>query len=396
MLATTTLYTAAGVATRQARSARFDDAVTGGGRTITRVDLLRGGVVIAPNLPIRGDGHVTVDGTAEIRRTLAVTVVDETGLLTPRKAVDPLAPYGNELAVSAGFIWPDGTSELVSLGVFRVTKAQTHRQAVDIVGADRAVVIRDASHEQPYVIPAGTNLITAGAPPAGALFTLLDTKFPGLTYRVTSSTFTVPLTVYEEGNRAGNPMANAMDLAAKGGLEVFFDAEGVVVIRLVPNLVTDPIAWTYAPGTASIKLAAENTLDVDDAGNVAVVTGEGTGLTVPIRSVAAITDPANPLYPGSSTTIGIGRRPVFVTSPLILSQAQCDIAAAALLRRIAGGSEIATLTAAPHPAHDAGDIVTITDPIFNGGSADAVLSRFTMPISLRGTVTYATLARRSA
>lgn len=396
MLATTTAYSAAGAATRQARSVRFDLAVIEGGRTTSRVDVLRGGVTIASNLPIAGDGSVTIDGTAEIRRTLSLTVTDDTGLLTPRKAADNLAPYGNELAVSTGFVWPDGTSELISLGIFRITKALTHRQTVTLSGSDRAIVIREAGHEQPYVIAAGTSLITGGSPPGGAIYNLINSKLPGLTYRVTPSSFTLPLTVYEEGNRNGNPMANAMELAAMGGLEVFFDAEGIFVIRPVPSPTVDPVAWIYAPGPSSIKLSAENAMDVEGAANVVVFTGEGTGLTNPLRSVAVVTDTTNPLYPGSSTVAGIGRRPKFITSPLAISQAQCDAAAAAELRRLAGGGEVATFTAAGHPAHEAGDVVMITDPIFDSGSASAVLSRWAIPITLRGAVTYQTAGRRSS
>lgn len=377
----------------EGRSSRFDVAVVEGGPAFFSIDVQRAGLTLAEGLPFLDDAKVNVDGDAAIRRTFSGTVVDDTGLLTPRTSGDALSPYGSELVARVGFRFVDGSIETLPVGVFRITSAEpVGHGKIKIAAKDRAIVVQESRFEAPYVVPAGKRVVEPGVGgPGGAVVELIASRYPGLTYEAdTSVTTTLPLTVFEEGDRSGDPWKCARQLAASAGMEVFFSPRGNVIIRKVPDPGSTPAVWTYGgQGEAEIKLGATNRLTAEEARNIAIVTGENSG-AAPVRAVVEVTDPTSPLYPAS-----FGRRPVFLASPMITTIDQAVAAAQALLIRRAGGSEQASITAAPHPAHEAGDVVRLIDEKLAGGSAYAVLSSFSLPLTLRDAVTYETLARRS-
>lgn len=379
----------------EGRSSRFDIAVTAGGPAFFRVDVQRAGIVLAENIPVLPDAMVNVDETAAIRRTFTGTIVDRDGDLTPRVAGDALAPYGSELICRCGFRFVDGSEETVPVGVFRIETAEpVSRGQINIAAKDRAIVVQEGRFEAPWVIAAGTRIVepgSGGVGVKGAIYDIINSRYPGLTYEAdTSITTTLPLTVFEEGDRSGDPWKNCQDIAAAAGLEVFFNARGNVVIRRIPDPSRDPAVWTYGgQGEAEIKLRAANRLTSEDARNVAVVSGENSG-AAPVRATVEITDPTSPLYPPA-----FGRRPVFMVSSFITDAGQATAAAQGLLLRKAGGAEQLTITAAPHPAHEGGDVVRCIDDKLAGGQAFAVLSAFSLPLSLRSSITYRTRARRS-
>jgi hypothetical protein len=374
----------------QARSAAFDTAVRYGGRpvlevAVQRVNVTTGAVTIVhPDVPVIGLPSVSVDETAASRRSLTITVGDDDGTLAPVVAADALSPYGNELRVRAGFLLDDGTTELLPMGVFRITTSNADgRGSITLTCRDRSEVVKEARWEVPYVISGTPAVHTAVA-------ALVLSRFPGLTVMADPSLNTVPLTVYQEGSKSGDPWANAQQLAQADGMEVFFTADGDLRIRKVvdPTLI-DPV-WTYQPGEGELYMASDLELDASGAKNVAIVTGEGTQVSAPVRGVAEITDTSSPLHPNN-----LGRRPVFLSSPLVTTQGQADSAAEALLLRSAGGSEHLRITAAPHPAHEAGDVVVATNPEL-GLSTTTVLAKFAMPLYLSGPVEFDTRARRAA
>lgn len=375
---------------RTPRSSAFDAAVRFGGTVSYRVDVQRVNLVTGEQTTVVADvklanaASVHVDTSAASRRSLRCMIADPLGDLAPVVASDPLAPYGNELVVTSGFSWPDGSFERVPVGVFRIVDSEAAGNGqVSLTCLDRSVVIAENRFEVPYAIPAGTNLV-------GAIQALLTSRYPGITFSVTSTARTVPLTVFQEGSHSGDPWRNAADLAAADGYEVFFDAAGVVVIRPVPDPTATAPVWTYAPGPDSLLIGSTSAMNAEGAANIAVVTGEGSGVGVPIRARVAITDPTSPLNP---TTFG--PRPVFLASPLITTQAQADDAAAALLQRHAGGSERLRFRAAPHPAHEGGDVVRVVNADL-GLDVNVVLASFDLPVTLSAEVEYVTSARRSA
>jgi len=358
--------------------------VVTGAPTVVLADAQRGGDTLATDLPVMSGSTITVDQTAAVRRTCRVTLQVEDTALVPKTAADPLAPFGSELVIRSGFELPDGTIETVPVGVFRIEDTQsTSSGKIEIAGSDRSIVVAAARFEEPYTIASGTNVITA-------IESLINSRMIGLTYQATTSALTVPLTVYEEGDRSGDPWTNARDLAAAAGLEVFFDADGTVVIRPVPDPTVDPVVWMFTPGESSLVIETSDRFNSRDVRNVAVASGEGTEISPPVRATAEITDPDNPIYPAGP----FGRRPVFFVSQLITDVTQAQQAADGLLLRSAGGSEIAEFSAAPHPALDGGDVVQLQDPLL-AIDTYTVLDRFQFDPVLHSPIQFTTTARRA-
>jgi hypothetical protein len=378
-----------GVAT--ARSARFDDAVVNGGIAVTQAFVQRGGVILVDDVGLLPGARITMDATAQVRRTMTAEVADEDGTLTPLLASDSLAPYGSELVVRVGYRYTDGDVEVVPVGVFRLERTGGDTTGVvSLTGYDRSKVVSEARFEVPYVIATGTNLATA-------VEELIDSRYPGLTYVMSPTTKTVPLTVYEEGDHSGgDPFRNAAELALSDGMELFVDAEGRVVMRPVPDPTTAEVVWEFTPGPEQLLISATNELDAELARNVAVVKGEGSGVPTPVRGTAEISDPASPIYASGP----FGRRPVFLVTPLIgnnpaTAQAEADAAAEALLQRRAGGSEALAFTAVPNPAHEPGDVTRVA-PTALPVDVNVVLESWTLDPLLLTATDYRTSARRSS
>lgn len=366
------------------RSSRFDDAVKGKIRAtyVTRVDAYRGGALKLANVPVQS-GTVTLDLSAPSRRSVALEVIDDTGLLTPRLPTDPLNCFGSELVVSCGWDYHDGTTELLPQGVFRITRSvPTQARTIEISGLDRSEPVAAALHERPFVIAGGTNL-------GVAVRNLIESRLAGLTYDFVGTASTVPLTVYQEGDTNGDPWQNAMDLAAADGKELFFGANGEVVMRLRPDPSQAAPVWDYSPGPDSIRLGVANAHEITGVHNVWVAIAEGTGAALGSAS-AEVTDLTSPIHPGV-----IGRRPKFLRSQAITSAAQTQAAADGMKRADAGASERATFSAVPHPAHEPGDVVRLVDPSL-GLDASVVLAAWTLDLRFGQASTFTTLGRRSA
>lgn len=382
----------------QLRSAAFDAAVVVGGRVIqdVRVTTMVNNVAttILPGLQPLPGSQVKIDRRSNIRRTLDLSLADPTGLLIPRKATDTLAPYGNEIAVRLGFSYIDGSTETVPVGVFRIEDINTDETGIiKITGRDRGAVIEQALFEAPYSLPVGQNLGTA-------IFNMLQSRFNGtLPSQFTPTSAVTPPTaiVYLEGTLTGNPWQNAIDLATAAGFELFFDAAGVCVFRPIPNPVAANTVWTYAPGLNALVLGEQDALTSKEVYNVVVVAGEGgpigaAGSAVnPIRSTVAVTDPLSPIFPSGA----FGRRPYCIQDPTITTQAAADATAAALLLRYAGSGEVIGFNAAPHPAHEPGDVIRLQEPTTLGLDAYLVLDSWELELGLHKDANYATTGRRS-
>lgn len=366
----------------QSRSAAFDAAVIAGGRpTVTGV-VSRFGVVQASGLPILG-GQVMVDGGADIRRTMSCYLGDSNGTLS-RQLSTTLSPFGNELALSAGFV---GVAATVPLGVFRIDDVQAESDgSVSVGGSDRASVIAEAKFESPYVVPVGTNV-------AEAIRLLLVSRYPGtLPMNLAVTPVTVPATlVLQEGAQAGDPWRVARTLAAAVGYELFIDAGGTAVLRPVPNPAALPTDWVYQPGAGSLLLRVTNRVSSKGVKNVAVVTGESSSITTPVRATAEVTDAASPIYPSGA----FGRRPDFSLTPIVSAVGEAQAAANARLLQIAGSGERLSFEAVPHPAHDAGDVVRITEASM-GIDDLALLQSFSIDLGLTRSTQYETSGRRAA
>jgi hypothetical protein len=377
------------------RTKAFDNAVINGGSPVVRADIqqvnISSGAVSSTlkDIPLLPGAAVTLDTTAPTLRKLRASSVDPGDLsLTPTNPNAPLAPYLSELLLYSGFDYNDGSPpELLPCGVFRLEDVTPDTTgAIPLIGSDRSVVVAGAKFEVPYVIAAGTNLATA-------IHDIIDSRYPGLTYNLAGTGQLVPLTVYQENT---DPWASAIALAAAGGMVLYFDATGTVVLRAYPDPTSLPPVWEYLAGDENLTTAATNRLVTlapvggKAAANVAVVTASGTGIAVPLRGEAEITNPLSPIYPGA-----FGRRPVFLNTSSITTQGDCDAAALALLLQNAGGSEQLSWSAAPHPALEGYDVVTVDLMADLGVIPTVAIQSFTFVADLTAPQTFVSVAARN-
>ncbi len=384
-----------------ARSDRFDQAVRYGsaafGATpIARVDAYRGGGLVAGDIPIDASGStITVDEDASSWRTAEIVALAFEDFLVPRTPADALSPYGTDLFVQSGYRFSDGIEELVPVGVFRLlTAVPTRLGTIVLRGYDYSTVVARARFERPQAFPRGYSR-------SRAISDIIQERTfyagpPGhvvLTYSTVDDT-TLPLTIFEEGERYGTPWKACMDMADAAGQQVYFGPEGpfpTAILRLVPSLEFISPVWTFEAGEGSTLIDLKVEQDTTIGYNVFVVTGESADLAAAglpsVRASAEITDATSPIYPGT-----YGRVPTFLASSFIRTTAQAQQVANANLPRKAGGTQRLTITGFPNPCHDGGDVVYARDPML-GIDSDWIVSRFSFKLSLKDPVDYACRAR---
>lgn len=380
------------------RTAAFDLACRTGGTVVTTIDAYRGGVKVASDIPWTKPSSVTVDESASAWRTCEITVADMNRNLIPKTPQAALAPYGTDLFIRTGFRYPNGTVEQVPMGVFRVLLARpTRKGLISLLGYDYSRVVARARFEVPKAFPRGYSraqaisdlirerTINAGPPDHEVLeFSVSDDS-------------TLPITVFEEGERYGDPWKACMDMADAAGQQVFFQPTGpypVALIRPAPDLLTSPVVWRFDETTVTTKMDMKPEQDTQTGYNVYVVTGESSELAstgvVPVRASAEVTDPSSPIYPDV-----YGRVPTFLASSFIKTTEQAQAVANANLPLKAGGSEKLVITGFAHPAFEAGDVVYAKDTVL-GIDSDWIVSRFSIDLSLQDPANYTCRAKRVA
>lgn len=327
------------------------------------------------------DGTVTLDQTAAVRGRCDVTIVDDGTLgLVPDSASSLLAPYGNEITLSRGVMFSDGTTELVSLGVFGIREAEITDEAgslmVRLTGLDRAQRLVEARFEEPYQVTSGTNVKTAIESVLGAAM--------ALTTDLTATDLTTPTTlIAQEGD---DRWAFAQSMATAVSMRLYFDGDGVLV--LAPDALSTPVL-TIAEGEAGVLIQASRRWTREGAFNRVIATGENTGETAPVRGVATDDNPLSPTYYFGS----FGRVPRFYSSPLLATDDQAAAAAQTILNRQLGTTESVSFGALVLPQLEPGDTVRITRER-SGINEDHLIDSLTLPLSATGTMTGATRARQ--
>jgi hypothetical protein len=333
-----------------------------------RVDVLRDGAVIETLTTVTA-GNVTLDSAAASRGRLDATIIDPAGTLTPTDAEDLLAPYGNELQAYRGVTYPDASTELVSLGVFRIDTldVQDTPEGLElrVGGLDRSARVIDARFETATQIAAGTNV-------ASAISTLIAGAGLAVTELFDTTSHTTPLVNAEAG---GERWQLCQQLATDAGLDLYFDGDGNLRLAAA-SLATDTPVAELAEGAGGVLLNAGRGWNRERAYNAVFATGERTGDTPPPSGSAVDDNPLSPTYYYGR----FGRVPRFYASPLLTTSAQCADAARSILNRELGTTQQVSFGALVNPALEPGDVVTITRD--RAGISEAhVIDSLTIPLA---------------
>ncbi|MGH9251578.1 MAG: DUF5047 domain-containing protein, partial [Acidimicrobiales bacterium] len=221
-------------------------------------------------------GSLTVARQA-IRRSGAITLFDSDSSLLPLLASSPVAPYGAELLISHGLVYPDGTEELVPQGRFRITGVSVRHPTLTLTVSDRAWIVRRARLETPLTIPAGT-LYT------DAIRTLLTTTYPQIVLHVVDSDDLTPTIVLED---QADPWDEAQKMAIAIGYELYFDRIGECRLEPAPDPAASEPVWSYDDAStefiprgdehwSNLATGMEIDWDTEDAYNAVIATGENT------------------------------------------------------------------------------------------------------------------------
>lgn len=363
-------------------TARFLDAVRYPHTFVTRVDVLRARIPINEGVPTVG-GTVDLDRTAEIRGRCQLTLGGEAGRI-PTGAFDALTPFGNEVQIYRGVLFPDGP-ELVSLGIFGIGSIKVDDLAgtVEVGGFDRAQLVKDADFESTYTVAAGTNY-------GSAIQSLVDAGVPGLTYRFAPVDAVTPLLVFDADTDGGR-WAAAQQMAASCGCDLYFDGDGALVLAPVPDVLGSP-AIELHDGPGGVVVSASKVWDRAPGYNavIAYSSNPTPGVTPP-RAVARDLDPASPTYYYGD----FGRKPRRYSSTFITTQAQAQTAADAILRQTLGVAQTIELSISTNPALEPGDIASVRRTTLGLDEADVIDSE-KINLDAAGVMTLGVRARQVA
>jgi hypothetical protein len=328
---------------------RFRDAVFYSHTIATRCEVLTNNRIVH-ELAINS-GNVDIDVANAIRRSMSASLVDPTGELVPSDVYSLLAPRGNEIRLWRGFQYPDGTTEMASLGIFGISNVDVADYGegleIQVNGYDRSRSLRRSRFLTAYVIPAGTNVTTA-------IEGILRIRTPWLSYRLDPTDYTTPRLVLGIDDETKDPLDACIQLANSAGMEFYIDSDGEGRLTDRPDYYNTSIDWRYEEGDLSTILGINRTWDDEKTYNHVVVTGESSTGSI-VRAEAMDTDPSSPTYYRGR----FGDVVYFFSSKFITTLAQAKAVASLLLRRVLGTSELVRFPAIVNPAHDVGDLVAI-------------------------------------
>lgn len=327
----------------QPSSARFGDSVVYGGDVVTRCNIVdKSSHYVVQSLDIVG-GSVSIDGNRKVRRQCALTLQDPSGELVPDTAEAMLQPYsGYMLKLYRGISWRDGTEEIYPLGTFMpfTPRVSDKGDSLEITldGYDRSKIITRTRWTQPYVIASGTNT-------AVAVKDLLESRMPGLRYNLEPTNTTVPLTVL--GTEAENdPWEDAVRIANADGMELYIDANDIVVLRTIPDPTSDQVVYTFEDDERCTVTEFKRENDANQMYTGVIVYSEGSEVVAPIRVEVWRAD----------TDLRI---PYFFPTALITTVEQAIATGTSILRRVGYSEFSVQITAVPDPRFEAGDIIRV-------------------------------------
>lgn len=318
---------------------------------------------------------VTTDRSAANRRTCTATLASPNLTVIPQDESSPLAPFGAELQLYAGWIDPasqspylipaTGLPELIPLGVFPILDTDPDDSGQDInmtlTGSDRSWAISQRGFLSIYTVVAGTA-------PETAIQAILQNQYPGLPALNMSPTgFQLPVMNFDAG---ADPWAACLTIATAAGCELYFDANGYPVGKPTPDPTQTVITWAYrvdGTGNAAPSLVSRAMTRRGISNNFIIsATGSqnttvGSGAATPVSASAQDNNPASATFVGGP----FGNVPTFISSSLISSVDQCQAAANNALTLSLGSADVLTVTAAPAPMFAVDDVITVEDTRLN-------------------------------
>lgn len=325
-------------------------------------------------------GAVTLDGDADVRATLDLTVAERWPTTLDYLH---LTPYGAEVFITRGVELGNGSIQRAPLGYFRlsgVDQDDAPTGPLTLTGTDRMKGIVDARLEVPaQFLPTATY--------GTVVSTLVAAVYPGavIQWDDTTNTTAIGRSIVAEEDR----YKALLDVVQSAGKIAYFDYRGVLVIK-DPPATTTPV-WDVSAGAEGVLVSLGRGLSRDGIYNAVIATGEALDDSPPVRGAAYDLDATSPTYWNGP----FGKVPRFYSSPLLTTTGQCDAAAASLLAQGVGLPYSVDFTQIPNPALEPFDPVRVIYPIDLEATPHQkeethVLDQIVVPLGVDGAMTATT------
>jgi hypothetical protein len=300
-------------------------------------------------------GQLSIDDS-DRHRVCDLEVVDDPvtsngETLVPEEAFDILNREETLIRIKMGIVYPDGTEELCTVGTFIIW---------DNIITDAGPSVRmDFQLHDLSALVSMTRVPRAKS--FGSIFggshvqnaiALLQDAMPGIKMDVRMA---IPGFVDQVSVDAGDdPWQKASSWIEAVGGEMYFDPEGVCVIRSVPDYDVLPTSWEYIDDEESQVYSLQRRVNRQDSFNAVVVTSPGA--RVGASGFYAVFQDTDAQYPITTTDV---IRPRVVNDANVISQNQAIQLAAALMRKNGGIAEYVNLQCTPHPCFEVGDVIYV-------------------------------------
>lgn len=330
------------------------------GRVVSSADIYLGPTLLLADAPVT-EASITMDLDSDIVRSASITMVDLDNSGSGRASGDNII-FGNldvfrvEILLKCGYVLPDGSTELVSLGRYMIWEAsrqyeQGESLAVEMYDLSKYLdmydLVKPYDASKVYARDAIQHLVTEAMPYATSV--TFDSRLQNVLLPAG--------TVYD---------ANALDavvaIADAMGGQFSFDTSGLPVVKPQPSIITtddfSKARFTVTCGETGNILSLHAGVSRDSVYNaVAIYGGASEGRPQPFGEVFD-------LHPGSRTFWGgpFGKRILKLQRPELLTGAECYAAAAAKLKELTSAVRPLDIGILPNPALGPGDVIKVVFP----------------------------------
>ena len=360
----------------------LDETLAGSARITTTVVFLTGPAA-GQSLPVI-DGEVTVDDTSRVRRTCRLDVLASSEWV-PTTVTHPLSlAQVSEWQIVQHLTLDDGTEMSWSQGVYHLTSpAVAHDSAgaftITLEGADRAARAKLVGMQARWVGAAGGLVVPAVEAMLAAYCPWLPLGLTDLGHRLGG---TQDMVLGEYGADLWDTAAQILTSVA--GYSLHVDRDGVAVSPLILDPLADRVVAAWATGEGgmlgSLELGADITSIINEVGVPwEEPRPEGADSTwVPASGVEVAVDASSDY--GTLSPVGPRRHRFQGDTSVIGSAGQAAQVATSTLVRMQGLSMTSRARVLIDPRRDAGDVVSVTDPVLGLDGALLRISGLTIPL----------------
>jgi hypothetical protein len=316
-------------------------------------DLIAGMTVTGPGL-LAGTKIQTINSSSQITLTLPANIK------VVKRSTWPGRQYGTRI------FWVDDTSDL-AVGMVFGPQAWSFIAGYKVSQIDSPTSAR-GDYPDPYsahfaggvinaleyTLPAAQTLTFGGSVRISRAAVEIVQAVYGATinYSVLYDPVIVLGDVFYTGSRADA----VHELALAAAAETYFDGEGNYVFDQ-PAGTLDPV-WTVDTGQNGVMISADESLSRTGVFNGVLVQGQNTATDAPVSSLVVDNDASSPTVWGGP----FGKVARIEQSAAVQTTQQATDAATAILNRRLTLQRAITVTQAPNPALEAGDVVVVVFP----------------------------------